>query len=157
MCRCDTIGVNGVSNITVRTETCSQCAGSGNPLGYVEGGLSLHLLGDYDTSCQSNGLDNLEKVDYDNGMVTFFDGSPEDDGDDDGLGGCKNADLNYGLTGGTAKWTGQGTWTGTSDQPVCIMFFPSSSGDVVSCCCQLQQPTLSQDETTQLENCNCFL
>ena len=74
MCRCDTIGVNGVSNITVRTETCSQCAGSSNPLGYVEGGLSLHLLGDYDTSCQSNGLDNLEKVDYDNGMVTFFDG-----------------------------------------------------------------------------------
>ena len=113
----------------------------------------LSLIGEYNTACQSSGLDNLEKVDYDNGMSAFFDGTPDDDGDDDGLGGCKNADLNYGLTGGSATWTGQGTWTASSDQPpVCIQFFPE-----VSCCCDLAQPTLAQEETSQLQNCNCFL
>ena len=75
MFRCDDIGINGLANITVRTLTCSQCAGSGNPLGYQEGGLMVSLTGDYGTSCQSRGLDNLEKVDYDNGMTTFFDGA----------------------------------------------------------------------------------
>ena len=28
-------------------------------------------------------------VDYDNGKVAFFDGKPDNDGDDDGMGGCK--------------------------------------------------------------------
>ena len=158
MFSCTDIGVNGLANITVRTLTCSQCAGSGNPLGYTEGGLMVNLMGDYGTSCQSKGLDNLEKVDYDNGMTAFFDGYPDDDGDDDGLGGCKNADLNYGLTGGTATWTGQGTWTATPQDPLCMHFFPDPvSGDVISCCCQLDKTTLAQEESSELNNCNCFL
>ena len=51
--------------------------------------MKVFLIGDFGTECRSNGLDNLEKVDYDNGMTAFFDGTPDDDGDDDGLGGCK--------------------------------------------------------------------
>ena len=51
----------------------------------------MSLVGEYgSTSCETRGLDNLEQVDYDNGKTSFFDGAPEDDGDDDGLGGCKN-------------------------------------------------------------------
>ena len=56
----------------------------------MEGGLSVHLLGDYDVQCMSQGLDNLEKVDYDNGLIAFFDGTPDGDGDDDGMGACKS-------------------------------------------------------------------
>ena len=48
----------------------------------MEGGLKVHLDGDYGTQCDSNGLDNKEKVDYDNGMTAFFDGTPDDDNDD---------------------------------------------------------------------------
>ena len=55
----------------------------------VEGGLKVHLEGDWGTQCQSSGLDNREKVDYDAGLIAFFDGTPDDDNDDDGLGDCK--------------------------------------------------------------------
>ena len=55
----------------------------------MEGGLSVHLIGDYDAQCMSQGLDNLEKVDYDNGLIAFFDGTPDGDGDDGGMGACK--------------------------------------------------------------------
>ena len=79
---CVIVSINGIVNITVSTETCSDCEGSGNPLGYLEGGLKVHLDGDYGTQCDSNGLDNKEKVDYDNGMTAFFDGTPDDDNDD---------------------------------------------------------------------------
>ena len=48
----------------------------------MEGGLKVHLDGDYGTQCDSDGLDNKEKVDYDNGMTAFFDGTPDDDNDD---------------------------------------------------------------------------
>ena len=83
-------GNTGLTNITIITKTCVQCPGTGNPLGVLELGLQLMLKGEYGTECETNGLDNLERVDYDNGMTSFFDGKPEDDGDDDGLGGCKN-------------------------------------------------------------------
>ena len=48
----------------------------------MEGGLKVHLDGDYGTQCDSDGLDNKEMVDYDNGMTAFFDGTPDDDNDD---------------------------------------------------------------------------
>merc|ERR1712119_45297 len=138
-------GINGIVNITVSTETCSDC----------EGSVKVHLDGDYGTQCDSDGLDNKEKVDYDNGLTAFFDGTPDDDNDDDGLGGCKLADLNYGLTGGSATWTGKGTWTGSSTDPVCIQFFPDPSGDIVSCCCDLQTRSLAQGESSELKDCQC--
>ena len=93
----------------LRTHSCSQCAGSPVP----EGGVKVHLIGYLGgTECTSDGLDNIELVDYDNGVTAVFDGLPDDDGDDDGLGACKGMDLNLEVSGGTATWTGPGTWTG---------------------------------------------
>jgi len=156
MHNCISVGNTGLTNITIITKTCSQCPGSGNPLGTVEGGLKITLIGEYSTSCESGGLDNLERVDYDNGKTSFFDGAPEDDGDDDGLGGCKNADLNYGLTGGTATWTGKGTWTGADSNTICIDFYDPDNNKP-TCCCGLFKSTLEQDETTDLSGCECVL
>jgi len=155
--RCQEIGVPGVVNITVRTRTCSGCAGSSDPQDTVEGGVAVFLIGDFGTECRSNGLDNLEKVDYDDyGMIAFFDGAPDDDGDDDGMGGCKGADLNFGLNGGSATWTGPGTWTANSPDSVCIKFY-DPVGNKPTCCCELSTPTLSQDQTSDLVNCECKL
>ena len=72
----------------------------------------------------------------------MFDGKPDNDGSDDGMGTCKGvcpflcqtknktikvilfqADMNYGLIGGTATWMGQGTWTASSQEPICIDFY----------------------------------
>ena len=36
-------GVNGIVNITISTESCSGCIGSGNPTGFVEGGVAVYL------------------------------------------------------------------------------------------------------------------
>merc|ERR1711872_417775 len=151
------VGTGGVTNITIITKTCSQCPGSGNPLGTEEGGLKVSLVGEYgSTSCETKGLDNLERVDYDNGKTSFFDGAPDDDGDDDGLGGCKNYDLNNGLSGGTATWTGKGTWTGADSNTVCINFYDPDNNKP-TCCCSLVKSTLEQDETTDLSGCECRL
>ena len=73
-------------SISISTEKCQQCT-DGTP---IEHGLRVTLVGDFDASCMSNGLDNLELVDYTDGTSAVFDGSPDDDGHDDGLGGCKN-------------------------------------------------------------------
>jgi len=154
--KCSQVGNTGLTNITINTETCSQCPGSGNPLGTVEGGLMVTLLGEYGTSCQSGGLDNLEHVDYDNGKSSFFDGAPEDDGDDDGLGGCKNADLNYGLTGGSATWVGKGIWTGAASETICINFYDPDNNKP-TCCCNLAMSTLEQDESSELTGCVCAM
>ena len=64
------------------------------------------------------------------------------------------ADLNYGLTGGSATWTGKGEWTAAASQPVCIKFYDPDNNKP-TCCCELKQRTLGQDETSDLENCEC--
>ena len=33
------------------------------------------------------------------------------------------ADLNYGLIGGTATWLGEGTWTAAGQKAICIDFY----------------------------------
>jgi len=152
----DSPGVNGIVNITISTETCSQCAGSADPFGVLEGGVRVHFEGAWGTACTSNNLDNLELVDYDNGKVAFFDGKPDNDGDDDGMGGCKGADLNYDLLGGTATWTGEGTWTGNSISPICIKFYDPQNNKP-TCCCNLVKRTLTQGETSDLDQCNCIV
>jgi hypothetical protein len=118
------------------------------------------LKGEYGTSCESNGLDNLEVVDYDAGFVSFFDGQPDDDGDDDGLGGCKNADLNYGLTGGTATWlgTGQSIWTAADSNAICIDFYDPNNSKP-TCCCSLATPSLGYEleKTSELTGCECTI
>ena len=40
---CPGPGVNGIVNITISTESCSGCIGSGNPTGFVEGGVAVYL------------------------------------------------------------------------------------------------------------------
>jgi len=149
-------GVNGIVNITIKTETCNGCAGSGDPLGVIEGGVQLYLKGGYGTECNSNGLDNNELVDYKNGRLSFFDGKPDDDGSDDGMGECKGADMNYKLEGGTATWTGPGEWTGAASSPICIKFFDPLNNKP-TCCCDLAQRNLNilGVDTTDLVNCSC--
>ena len=168
-----------METITIKTETCVKCEGSGNPLGVVEGGLAVHLTGRFGTECSSRGLDNLEKVDYDNNVIAMFDGLPNDDDDDDGMGGCKSvgkllryyclgtcksliniiphqADLNYGLEGGRVTWTGPdgSTWTAQADKPVCIDFYDPDNV-IPTCCCGLATKTLAKSEESELINCMC--
>jgi len=152
--QCNSPGTNGVESITIVTDTCSSCAGSGNPTGLVEGGVSLQLDGLYNTHCNSNGLDNGELVDYDNGKTAVFDGTPPDDGSDDGLAGCKLADLNEEVSGGSATWTGDGVWTGAESDPICVKF-SSEGDDNVTCCCKLESRTLQTGVSTNLIDCKC--
>ena len=140
-----------------RTQSCSQCDGS--PAS--EGGIRVHLIGSYGgTECTSDGLDNIELVDYDSGVTALFDGLPNDDGDDDGLGACKGADLNGGIyesgSGGTATWTGPGTWTGVEAGGVCVNFYCNEVGcEEDYCCCDLASPSLAKGEESDLVNCQC--
>jgi len=148
-------GVNGIVNITIKTASCTGCAGSSDPQGVVEGGVRLFLMGAYNTECTSEGLDNLELVDYKDGSITFFDGKPDDDGSDDGMGECKGHDMNYGLVGGSATWTGPGQWTGAASSPICIKFFDPDNNKP-TCCCDLAIKTLDLIvDTTDLVNCSC--
>jgi len=151
--RCVGIGVSGLIEIIVITYTCEGCPASGS-FETVEGGLKVTLESPNDISCTTNGLDNLDLRDYDNGITSHFDADhlAEGDGDDDGLGQCRGADLNLRLTGGTATWTGSGTWTGAHEIPICINFF----GDYKpTCCCELEDRSLAQGMTTNLVECGC--
>ena len=142
-----------------------------------EGGVKVHLIGYLGgTECTSDGLDNIELVDYDNGVTAVFDGLPDDDGDDDGLGACKGMDLNIEVSGGTATWTGPGTWTGVEAGGknllllfllsilllllgVCVNFYCEAVGgeecEEDFCCCDLASPSLGQGEESELVNCQC--
>jgi len=147
---CTKPGLPGIINITIRTGACDGCETDPN-----EAGVQLYLIGAYgETECVTNGLDNLEKVDYAAGVTSFFDGSPDGDGDDDGMGGCKGFDLNLGLTGGSATWTGSGSWT-AAKEAVCINFFDVLTRVKPTCCCDLANPTLASGETSDLVNCEC--
>ena len=88
-------------------------------------------------------------------MTSFFDGAPDDDGDDDGMGECKGYDTNLGLTGGTASWVGgPGIWTGASSSPVCINFFDPTNTKP-TCCCDLAKQSLKSGDYSELVNCSC--
>ena len=61
------------------------------------------------------------------------------------------------LEGGTATWTGAGTWTGDAEKTICVDFFDPQHNKP-TCCCQLAQPSLTaQDGTVPLTNCSCAL
>ena len=74
-----------MTNITITTSLCEGCSND-----VKEGGLQLLLRGDYGVECLTNGLDNLELRDFTFGNTAVFDGMPGLDGDDDGLGHCKD-------------------------------------------------------------------
>ena len=72
------------------------------------------------------------------------------------MGNCRCADMNYGLEGGTATWTGKGIWTAAASEAVCIDFYDPFN-DKPTCCCSLQTPRLATNETSNLIDCECHL
>jgi len=140
---CTEIGYPALIKITVQTYDCTNCNTAN------EGGLELVLNDNTDLTCSSGQLDNKEKTDYNNGMVAEFMAAEED-----GLAGCEYANLNFHVTSGTAKWTGEGTWTKGSDKPLCFYYYdPSSEFYMIHNCCDLQDDVLTQGDMTELVNC----
>ena len=70
---------------------------------------------------------------------------------------CKGADLNYGLLGGSATWTGAGSWTAVFSAPICIKFYETVVSPKPTCCCDLQQRTLATNQMSDLVNCSCHM
>jgi len=140
---CTEIGYPALIKITVQTYDCTNCNTAN------EGGLELVLNDNTNLSCSSGQLDNAEKTDYNNGMIAEFMAAEED-----GLAGCEYANLNFHVTSGTAKWTGEGTWTRGSTKPLCFYYYdPSAEFYIVHNCCDLQDDVLTQGAMTELVNC----
>jgi len=140
---CTEIGYPALIKITVQTYDCTNCNTAN------EGGLELVLNDNTDLTCSSGQLDNKEKTDYNNGMVAEFMAAEED-----GLAGCEYANLNFHVTSGTAKWTGEGTWTKGSDKPLCFYYYdPSNEFYMIHNCCDLLDDVLTQGDMTELVNC----
>jgi len=140
---CVEIGYPALIKITVQTYDCTNCNAAN------EGGLQLVLNDNTDLTCSSGQLDNKEKTDYNNGMLSEFMAAEED-----GLDGCEYANLNFHVSSGTAKWTGEGTWTKGSDKPLCFYYYdPSNEFYNIHNCCDLQDDVLTQDAMTELVNC----
>jgi len=140
---CTEIGYPALIKITVQTYDCTNCNTAN------EGGLELVLEDNTVLTCSSGQLDNKEKTDYNNGMLAEFMAAEED-----GLDGCEYANLNFHVTSGTAKWTGEGTWTKGSDKPLCFYYYdPSSEFYMIHNCCDLQDDVLTQGTMTELVNC----
>jgi len=140
---CVEIGYPALIKITVQTYDCTNCNTAN------EGGLQLVLNDNTDLTCSSGQLDNKEKTDYNNGMLSEFMAAEED-----GLDGCEYANLNFHVSSGTAKWTGEGTWTKGSDKPLCFYYYdPSNEFYNIHNCCDLQDDVLTQDAMTELVNC----
>jgi len=140
---CTEVGYPALIKITVQTYDCTNCNTAN------EGGLELVLNDNTDLTCSSGQLDNKEKTDYNNGMVAEFMAAEED-----GLAGCEYANLNFHVTSGTAKWTGEGTWTKGSDKPLCFYYYdPSNEFYMIHNCCDLLDDVLTQGDMTELVNC----
>ena len=61
-------------------------------------------------------------------------------------------DLNLSLEGGSIAWTGPGTWTPESQNPICVDFYGDNNNN---CCCQLGQALTQEDGFKPLSNCYC--
>jgi len=144
---------NSITTITVSTTSCAGCQS-----GQVEEGLQLSLVGKFSSvSCTTTGLDNSDKHDYGSNYVAMFNSTFLGGTDDHGLGECNNFDLKVGLTGGTAAWTGAGSWTPRVERPVCVNFYDPENNKP-TCCCNLPVPTLAaSDGPVQLTDCSCFM
>merc|ERR1719507_1170756 len=140
---CTEVGYPALIKITVQTYDCTNCNTAN------EGGLELILNDNTNLTCSSGQLDNKEKTDYNNGMLAEFMAAEED-----GLAGCEYANLNFHVKTGTAKWTGEGTWTKGADKPLCFYYYdPSSEFYMIHNCCDMQDEGLTQGDMTELVNC----
>jgi len=135
-----------ITDITVKTSSCDGCSTS-----LIEDGLQLYLEGNYGAKCTTVGLDNQDLHDYSSNRIAIFhSGSP-----DAGLGSCNNYDINVSLNNGTAMWTGEGSWTPKSVDPICIHFYDPQH-DKPTCCCNIEQSSISNtDNEVPLTNCHC--
>jgi len=148
---CAPQGLPVLTKITVKTQSCDGCASSN-----VEQGLQLHIDGRYGTECSTNSLDNSDRVDYAANNVAVFNSTILGGNDDHGLGGCNNFDLNVGVTGATATWTGEGTWTPQADKPICVNFYDPEDNKP-TCCCDMSKKSLSSKDFVSDLNCSCFM
>jgi len=143
-------GVAGLIKIEVKTAGCISCSSSGG----IEGGLVVTIADPSGQSCTSNGLDNLDRIDYQSGnTAAFLADQPS------GLGGCEYKNLNYDITSGEVTWTGSGTWLGAGHNPLCFYYFDIDDPFyLVYNCCDLANNGLAEGESTQLTNCRkCVL
>jgi len=144
-------GSSVLTRIVVKTSSCTGCSNSN-----VEEGLQLDLVGKFGSKhCSTNALDNRDRVDYSSGNEASFNGTYLGGTDSHGLGQCDNFNLNIGVREATASWTGPGSWTPASENPICVHFYPEESKP--TCCCTLPKSSLSNsDGPTQL-SCSCFM
>ena len=63
--------------------------------------------------------------------------------------------MNFHVTSGTAKWTGEGTWTkGGATKPLCFYYYdPAQEFYPIHNCCDLQDDALTTGKMTSLVNC----
>jgi len=146
---CEAVVLNAITTITARTSSCSGCSS-----GMAEEGLQVHLIGKYGPECTTGQLDNSDLHDYGSMNVAMFNSTILGGTDDHGLGGCNNFDLNVGVTGGTASWTGPGTWHPTAQQSICVDFYGNNKP---TCCCTLPQQSLSNADGEVNLTCDCFM
>jgi len=151
VCIPDPNGLPVLTKITISTKSCTDCSYS-----VVEKGVQLHLVGRFGTECSTNSLDNPTEHDYVDNKEAVFNSTINGNSVDMGLGDCNNYDLNIGLTAATVTWTGEGSWTPETDNPICINFYDPANNNP-TCCCDLPQQSLrSEDGETDLD-CSCFM
>jgi len=142
-------GFPGLTEITITTDSCTDCRTGNN-----EGGIILTLNDPFNLTCNTDGLDNQELKDYTANNVAKFLAD-----DNDGMGYCGYANLNFNIKSGTAKWTGTGVWTGASHNPLCFYYYDNTGPHyIIYNCCDLQERALSAGKSTELVNCrSCVL
>merc|ERR1711881_139297 len=60
------------------------------------------------------------------------------------------------VTGATATWTGEGTWTPQADKPICVNFYDPEDNKP-TCCCDMSKKSLSSKDFVSNLSCSCFM
>merc|ERR1711962_1538643 len=140
-------GFPGLVKVTIATYDCTGCPDA--DMQPEEGGIIIAPEDPKGQTCTSDGLDNMDTIDYTNGNTADFVAEEED-----GLGNCKYANLNFHVTSGKVTWTGTGTWTGVSKNPICFYYYDDVAEFYkIYNCCDLEESGLAQGQSTQLTNC----
>jgi len=140
-------GFPGLVKVTIATYDCTGCPDA--DMQPEEGGIIIAPEDPKGQTCTSDGLDNMDTIDYTNGNTADFVAEEED-----GLGNCKYANLNFHVTSGKVTWTGTGTWTGVSKNPICFYYYDDVAEFYkIYNCCDLVESGLAQGQSTQLTNC----
>ena len=58
------------------------------------------------------------------------------------------------MASGTATWTGTGTWTSATQNPICLYYYHATNDFYeIYNCCDLAKNELSENVSTELTNC----